>query len=66
MIYDDIALARYIPYTILMKWHQLVGVKDDKINELDLIDYLNLWILGQFNPSNYGCTRRLLSKRKKA
>ena len=28
-----------------MKWHQLVGVKDHKRNELDSIDHLHFWIL---------------------
>ena len=30
-----IALAIYIPYPILMKWHELVGIKDERGNELN-------------------------------
>ena len=36
-----IALAIYIPYPILMKWHELVGIKDERGNELNYIDLLN-------------------------
>lgn len=43
-----IALAIYIPYPILMKWHELVGIKDERGNELNYIDLLNFWIPGRW------------------
>ena len=43
---SDIALAVAIPYPVLMKWHGLVGTKDDEGNTLDYITLLNSWILG--------------------
>jgi hypothetical protein len=45
---SQIALAIYIPYPILLKWHTLVGMKDDKGKKLDYIDLLNFWIPGQW------------------
>ena len=38
----------YIPYPTLMKWHELVGMKDDRGTELDYVDLPNLWIPGQW------------------
>ena len=42
------ALSIYIPYPILMKWHELVGIKDDRGSELDYVDLLSFWIPGQW------------------
>ena len=44
----EIALSIYIPYPILKKWHELVGIKDERGNELNYIDLLNFWIPGQW------------------
>lgn len=44
----EIALSIYIPYPILMKWHELIGIKDKRGNELNYIDLLNAWIPGQW------------------
>ena len=43
---SDIALAVDISYPVLMKWHGLVGTKDDEGNTLDYITLLNSWIPG--------------------
>ena len=32
---SEIALSIYIPYPILMKWHELVGMKDERGNEFN-------------------------------
>ena len=45
---EIVALSIYIPYPILMKWHELVGIKDDRGYELDYVDLLNFWIPGQW------------------
>ena len=31
-----------------MKWHELVGMKDERGNELNYIDLLNFWIPGRW------------------
>lgn len=43
-----IALTRYIAYPILMKWHELVGMKDDQGNTINYIELPNFWIPGQW------------------
>ena len=45
---SEIALSIYIPYPVLMKWHELVGIKDQRRNELNYIDPLNCWIPGRW------------------
>ncbi|KXJ26085.1 hypothetical protein AC249_AIPGENE6484 [Exaiptasia diaphana] len=45
---SDIAVAVDIPYPVLMKWHGLVGTKDDEGNTLDYITLLNAWIPGHW------------------
>lgn len=45
---SEIALSIYIPYPILKKWHELVGIKDERGNELNYIDLLNFWIPGRW------------------
>ena len=45
---SEIALSIYMPYPILMKWHELVGMKDERGNELNYINLLNFWIPGRW------------------
>ena len=45
---SEIALSIYMPYPILMKCHELVGMKDERGNEFNYIDLLNFWIPGRW------------------
>ena len=45
---SEIAPSLYILYPILLKRHELVGIKDNRRNELDYSDLLNIWIPGQW------------------
>ena len=45
---SEIYLSIYIPYPILMKWHELVRMKDERGNEFNYIDLLNFSIPGRW------------------
>ena len=39
---SETALSIYIPYPILKKWHEPIGIKDERGNELNYIDLLQI------------------------
>ena len=42
---SEVSLSIYIPYPILMKWHELVRMKDERGNEFNYIDLPNFRFL---------------------